>query len=342
VQLPFLQYRLKNEFQIIPVVIGTQDPSTCQKIASILRPYFKGNNLFVISTDFSHYPSYEDAQIIDNLTADAIVAKDPDQFMETLKNNSSKDINNLATSCCGWSSTLSLLYMISDNPSFDLHKVLYRNSGDAKYYGDKDRVVGYYAMVVTGPTEQGITDSEFSLSDKDKDDLLSIARITIEDYISNNEIPDIDVSSLSPQVKEHCGAFVSLYKDKHLRGCIGRFKVDEPLYKIVQQMAVASATKDYRFSRVTESEIKDLHIEISVLTPMRKISSIDEIEMGKHGIYIKKGSASGTFLPQVGSQTGWTKEEFLGHCAKDKARIGWDGWKDAEIFIYEALVFDED
>jgi len=341
VQLPFLQYKLKNEFQIIPIVIGTQDPATCQDIARVLKPYFKGNNLFVISTDFSHYPSYEDAQIVDHLTADAIVSKDPDKFLLTLDKNASKGIDNLATSCCGWSSTLSLLYMVADNPDYELHKVQYKNSGDARYYGDKDRVVGYYSIVATGPQDQPTGDAGYNLSKQDEDDLLAIARKTLEEYIRNDKIPSIDETALSSNIKEHCGAFVSLYKDKRLRGCIGRFKVEEPLYRIVQQMTIASATQDYRFPRVNETEIENLDIEISVLTPMRRISSIDEIEMGKHGIYIKKGSASGTFLPQVGSQTGWTKEEYLGHCAKDKARIGWDGWKDAEIYIYEALVFGE-
>ena len=126
-----------------------------------------------------------------------------------------------------------------------------------------------------------------------------------------------------------------------LRGCIGRFDASEPLYKVVQEMAVASATQDYRFKPVEEGEVKDLEIEISVLTPMRKISSINEFQLGKHGIYIRKGSRSGTFLPQVAQETGWTKEEFLGHCAQDKAGIGWEGWKDAELYVYEALVFGE-
>jgi hypothetical protein len=92
---------------------------------------------------------------------------------------------------------------------------------------------------------------------------------------------------------------------------------------------------------VSPEELDKLEIEISVLTPMRKITSIDEITMGKHGIYIKKGSNGGTFLPQVAAETGWSKEEFLGHCAQDKAGIGWDGWKDAEIYVYETLVFRE-
>jgi AmmeMemoRadiSam system protein A len=114
-----------------------------------------------------------------------------------------------------------------------------------------------------------------------------------------------------------------------------------PLYEVVRQLAVSSSTQDHRFAPVTEEEIDELEIEISVLTPLRKISSIDELELGKHGIYIRKGFYSGTFLPQVATETGWSKEEFLGHCARDKARIGWDGWKDAELYVYEAYVFGE-
>jgi hypothetical protein len=106
-------------------------------------------------------------------------------------------------------------------------------------------------------------------------------------------------------------------------------------------MAVASSTGDPRFEPVTPAEIDRLKIEISVLTPMRKIKSTEEIVLGKHGIYIQKGSLNGTFLPQVATDTNWTKEEFLGHCARDKANIGWHGWKDADLFIYEALVFKE-
>jgi len=114
-----------------------------------------------------------------------------------------------------------------------------------------------------------------------------------------------------------------------------------PLYQVIQEMAVASATQDYRFSPVQFNEVDGLEIEISVLSPMKRISDIRELKLGRDGIYIKKGSAAGTFLPQVATETGWTKEEFLGHCARDKAGIGWDGWKDAELYTYEATVFSE-
>jgi uncharacterized protein (TIGR00296 family) len=106
-------------------------------------------------------------------------------------------------------------------------------------------------------------------------------------------------------------------------------------------MAISSAVRDYRFSPVKQEEIPAIKVEISVLTPLKRIQSPDEIELGKHGIYIKKGTSSGTYLPQVANSTVWTVEEFLGSCARDKAGIGWDGWKDAELYTYEAIVFGE-
>jgi AmmeMemoRadiSam system protein A len=115
----------------------------------------------------------------------------------------------------------------------------------------------------------------------------------------------------------------------------------EPLYKVVQEMALAAAFEDTRFSDLKMNELDEIEIEISVLTPLKKISSIDEFELGKHGIYMIKGKNSGTFLPQVAADTNWDKETFLGHCAQDKAGIGWYGWKDADLYIYEAMVFSE-
>jgi hypothetical protein len=108
-------------------------------------------------------------------------------------------------------------------------------------------------------------------------------------------------------------------------------------------MALEAAFDDPRFSPLTIAEYPDIHLEISVLGPMSKITDINQIKIGKHGIYIKKGIRSGTLLPQVASERGWSVTEFLGYCAHDKAGIGWDGWKDkdTEIFVYEAYVFDE-
>ena len=186
-----------------------------------------------------------------------------------------------------------------------------------------------------------IREPDLSLSEKEKIILLEIARSSIEGYLMNMEKSDINPELLSENLNRKVGAFVTLTLKGNLRGCIGRFSSQLPLYKIVQEMAIASATNDNRFKKVSKTEMNRIGIEISVLSPLKRIQSVDEIVMGKHGIYIRKGGSSGTFLPQVALNTGWSREEFLGHCAMDKVRIGWDGWKNSEIFIYEAYVFGE-
>ena len=149
------------------------------------------------------------------------------------------------------------------------------------------------------------------------------------------EIPDSKIMG------QNLGAFVSLYVNNELRGCIGNIFGHGPLADVVKRMAVAAA-KDRRFMNITANELHDLNIEISVLSPLKQIYSLDEIVLGKHGILIEKGNNSGTFLPQVANKMNWNVEEFVGHCSKDKAGLGWDGWKNASIYTYEAFVFSEE
>jgi len=345
VQLPFLQHHLNHPFKIIPIVIGTQQASACEEIADALRPYFNSNNLFVVSTDFSHFPKYEDACVVDKKTAEAVVTNSKEKFLDVLKENEASGMSNLDTSMCGWSSVLTLLNLTEGIKDYSYQKIHYMNSGDTKYSPDKSRVVGYYSIAITDTSATSMNDiketSEFSLSDKDKADLIGIARLSIEEYVRNGKTPKLNATSFSDNIKMPCGAFVTLMKEGDLRGCIGTFEPAEPLYLVVQQMAVGASTRDHRFSKVVEKEFDKIELDISVLTPMKKINSIDEIVLGKHGIYIRKGSSSGTFLPQVATETRWTIEEFLGHCSRDKARLGWEGWKEADVYIYEALVIHE-
>ena len=182
---------------------------------------------------------------------------------------------------------------------------------------------------------------DLELSLKDKKQLLTIARSAMELYIKENSYPKIKETDINPANQKKVGAFVTLYKNDELRGCIGHIESDNPLYKTVQTLTISSATKDFRFKSIHEEELPEIDIEISVLTPMKKIFSVDQIEMGRHGIYIKKGYQTGTFLPHVAENTNWTLEEFLGKCARDKAHIGWDGWKDADLYTYEAMKFCE-
>jgi len=339
VELPFLQYRLKKPFKIVPIIIGTQSEATCRKIADALKPYFTDDNLFVISSDFSHYPDYAGAIEADKTTGNAIASNSPENFLKARNQNDLKKIRGLATSCCGWSSILTLLYISSEAKGTTVQHIEYKNSGDVKY-GDKSRVVGYHSFVFNREKRQAET-AQFSLSTDEKIQLLKLARTTIENQLKNQRLNAVNESQLPETLKTFCGAFVTLHKSGQLRGCIGRFKATEPLYEIVKQMAVAAAFQDTRFQPVVFSEMENIEFEISVLTPLKRIKSIDEFELGKQGIYIIKGYNSGTFLPQVATNTGWSKEEFLGHCARDKAGIGWEGWKDAELYTYEALVFSE-
>ncbi|PIP54198.1 MAG: AMMECR1 domain-containing protein [Bacteroidetes bacterium CG23_combo_of_CG06-09_8_20_14_all_32_9] len=340
VQIPFLQYKFGKKLQIVPIILGTDNPADCKKLAEILKPYLNPKNLFVISSDFSHYPAYKDAQKNDSITASAILSNKSESLVTAIANNKKANISDLVTSLCGWTSVLTLMYMTENNMDFTYQKIQYLNSGDSPY-GDKIRVVGYNAIAISKISSLKSKEKLFSLDENDKTSLLKLARKTIEDYIKKDKIDEVDTINISKNLKTLCGAFVTLHKNKELRGCIGSFSQDKPLYKVIQEMAIASAIRDYRFNSVSISELDSIDIEISVLTPLKKISSVDEIELGKHGIYIKKGFSSGTFLPQVADETKWSKEEFLGHCSRDKAGIGWDGWKNAELFIYEAIIFRE-
>ncbi len=338
VQLPFLQHLFKNDFQIVPIIIGDDDARQCKLLAEDLMPWFNKNNLFIISSDFSHYPKYADAIMADSVTADAISSNSADALIEALKENKNKRIPGLATSMCGWSAGLTLLYMTERDPLIEIRNIKYCNSGDNQY-GDKTRVVGYWSIAFS-KNSQNKSEEPFRLLEDDKSALLKISENTLSEYINDNTRPEYKKEDFSSSLCTHCGAFISLYYKGGLRGCIGTFKAGKPLFENVQDMTIAAATKDRRFTPVTKSELENISIEISVLTPLQQIKDTSEIVLGKHGIYIKKGSRSGTFLPQVATKTGWNLEEFLGHCAKSKAHLGWDGWKEAEIYTYEAIIFN--
>ena len=182
-------------------------------------------------------------------------------------------------------------------------------------------------------------DKEFSLDERDKVILKKIAKDTLHKAVLEGVKLEIEEAELSAVLKQHVGAFVTLYKNHQLRGCIGRFEPDIPLYEVVRDMAISSAFHDNRFKPVSKDELKDIEIEISVLTPRKKIDSIDEIEIGRHGIYIQKDLRSGTYLPHVATQMGWDVEQFVRSCSSEKAGLDPDAYKEAELYTYESIVF---
>ena len=170
--------------------------------------------------------------------------------------------------------------------------------------------------------------------------LIAIARNSINEIISNKKV--LQVEENDPVLMQRRGAFVTIKIDGRLRGCIGRIIGDVPLAKIINEMAVEAATSDPRFPALTPEELEKIELEISVLSPLKKIDDIKEIKVGVHGLIIRKAFFSGLLLPQVAAEYKWTREEFLQQTCL-KAGLPKDAWKDnAEIYIFSADVFSED
>jgi len=335
VEIPFLQVALED-FSLVPIVIGEFSLEACQKLANALIKACKGKDvLFIASSDMSHYYEYSIANLIDEKANRIIEEFSPSKLWDNL---ASGDVE-----MCGGAPVVTVM-MVAKGFGADKAKVLkYVNSGDVT--GDKSRVVGYSSAAfyrTRDSADNSAAEDAGYLSEKAKKELLKIARETIVSLFDSGRIPKFEVKN--KELKREGGVFVTLRNSGRLRGCIGNFRSNQPLYKTVSQMAVQS-TRDYRFtlSPVTKQELADIDIEISVLSPLRKIKSVDEIEMGKHGIYIIRGRNNGCFLPQVADETGWTKTEFLEHCCSDKAGLSPDAWKEegTEIFIFSAEVFGE-
>jgi AmmeMemoRadiSam system protein A len=177
------------------------------------------------------------------------------------------------------------------------------------------------------------------LTKKEQKELLKIARETIIEHVTNRKVPAV-VTAL-PGLNLHSGCFVTIKQKGELRGCIGNFVSDQPLYQLVQEMAVSAATRDPRFYPMKVNDLADFTLDISVLSPLVKADSVEEIQVGKHGIYIVKGSYRGVLLPQVAREYGWNRDQFLQHTCI-KAGLPEDAWQgECDIYIFSAQVFGE-
>ncbi len=183
------------------------------------------------------------------------------------------------------------------------------------------------------------------MEEREKKILLQIAGNSIESAIRGAKVDKTQIEIKDTELEEKRGAFVTLKTHGKLRGCIGRFTSDTPLHKVVSEMAISAATEDPRFvsNRIQPSEFDDLEIEISVLSPLQKIKDPLDLELGKHGIYIEKNTKNGCFLPQVATETGWTKEELLSQCCKAKAGLPSKAWKDkdTEVYVFTAEIISK-
>ena len=346
VQIPFIQTVLPG-IPIVPMVVRGDLPyDQCQTLASILIKAMEGRKILLIaSSDMSHYPSYKDAYDVDLRILDAVDGFNTRKIYRLKDSLLQNNIPNLNCAMCG-SGPLITVMLASKRLKAGLSRLLpYANSGDVT--GERGRVVGYGAAVFhkkpnkkNRGEERRMEDIPFSTAEKKR--LFEIARESIHSVLQGKHPQSFSVEESNLLLKR--GVFVTLMNRGRLRGCIGHFDADMPLYQIVSQMAIAASTQDPRFAynSVTVQEMDEIDIKISVLSEMEKIKSIDEIEVGRHGIYIRQNGRGGTYLPEVATELGWNKIEFLEHCCMEKAGLPKDAWKKgADIYIYSSQILSE-
>jgi AmmeMemoRadiSam system protein B/AmmeMemoRadiSam system protein A len=336
VQIPFLQVALRT-FNLIPIVMEPYwSWDTCQNLASAIAETVRGKNvLLVASSDLSHFHSYDEAVKLDKIVLNHIERFNPEGL--------NKDLRSDRCEACGGGPMISIM-LAAKALGANQGKVLkYLNSGDVT--GDRSRVVGYGAGVfykTAGGKEKMKEEKkvgvDLGLNEEEKKTLHHIAKTVIENKARGKGVPEFKIES--PILKENRGAFVTIHKKGQLRGCIGYIEGHGPLHKTIEEMAEAAAFRDPRFTPVKEKELSELELEISVLTPLKRIMDVNEIQVGKHGIYIKKGWYSGLLLPQVATEYGWDRLTFLDHTCQ-KAGLPSHAWKekDAEIYIFSADIF---
>jgi MEMO1 family protein len=343
VQVPFIQVVFPKA-KIVPVIIGTPDARLCERFGQALGKVLKGKNaLIVASSDLSHYPSHADAIAVDLPILAAIATLDPQRVQETIQAQMNKGIANLHTGACGEGPILTAMAAAKVMGAKGGKVVSYANSGDIAI-GDRSRVVGYGAVALTADATQPAAVKPTSgtageLPPADKKALLGLARKTITRYLTTETVPL--ARGFSPAVQEFRGVFVTLKKHGNLRGCIGRLIPEAPLGQLVGAMSIQSALNDPRFRPVTIAEMKDIEIELSVLTPMKAVPRAEDIVVGRDGVLLQKGRAGAVFLPQVATEQGWSREEMLDQLCL-KAGLAEGSWRTgADFQTFQAIVFHE-
>ena len=324
VEIPFLQRVLKG-FRILPVVFGQVD---AEKAAEALADYVDEKTVLVVSSDLSHYHPYDEARSLDKSCVDAICRLDVKGMR--------------AQEACGKGPILALMHLAIRN-GWKARLLDYRNSGDTS--GDKSGVVGYAAIAFVeaeaAATEPG------SLSQEERQTLLTLARSTLREVVDGRPIPKADRRELPKGLTENKGCFVTLTKGGRLRGCIGYIFPQGPLYEAVMQNAYNAAMRDGRFPPVERDELDAIRIEISVLTvPQRLEFTSPEDLLAKlrphvDGVVLNVGRRQSTFLPQVWEQLP-EKESFLNHLSQ-KAGLPAGAWRQpgTTVLTYQVEAFSE-
>lgn len=317
VQLPFLQRTLR-EFTVVPILVGRMTGESYRHLADAIASILKkdDNSLLVISTDLSHYHDARKAGSMDRKVLDAAERLAAGELERLLTSGEGE--------MCGGGGVLYGLAAARGAGATEGELFKHADSGDVS--GDKSYVVGYGAL--------GFYRRE--LSPDDRNEILGLARETLECHVSGRPLPDWQGGSR--RLKADGAAFVTLKeKDGHLRGCIGSLQATMPLYRSIIQNGVCAASRDPRFSPVRPEELPGLDVEVTVLSPMEPLGSVEEIVMGRDGLYLEASGRSSVFLPQVPMEQGWDLQTYLAELAM-KAGLPADGWKSGRLYRFTAEI----
>ncbi len=338
VQLPWLQKILGN-FELVPIVMGDQSYESSRALGVALATMLHNDpgTLVLASSDLSHYHPYADAESTDHKTLHALEAYDYFSMSRNFRWRGPSE-PGIWEACGGAPIVAAMIY--AERMGANKAEVLrYANSGDVT--GDKSRVVGYSADLFVKSTQGAAAEPPFSLSDQEKAELLALARRSVESMIQNNQLFSPPIPASETLNREY-GAFTTLTEAGALRGCIGYTSPAKPLYVTVRDTATLAALRDPRFAPVTAAELPQLAYEISVLSPLRRVTDVEQINVGRDGLLMKNGDDQGLLLPQVPVEQKWNRETFLEQtCAK--AGMDRSCWKDenTDIFSFTAVVFRE-
>jgi len=344
-QIPFIQYALPGA-KIAVVLIGDSSYETCVLLRDALckATGTRKDVVFIISTDMSHFFTDTQAREIDSSVISSIKVFDPQvlyRFLFSMKN---------AERPCGSSAIVSGMLAARALGADSVNILQYATSGQVS--GDYNSVVGYMSAVITRPRDGVNRESQDQgeegyamkrlLNLSQRKHLLQIARCAITNYLDgkNDKAP---LNNEDNVLVENMGAFVTLHKAGRLRGCIGNITGRGPLCDTVAEAAIQSAIGDPRFGPVTADELDDIDIEISVISPLKRIDDPDKIVMGKHGVLVSDGFRTGVYLPQVAIETSWDRDRFMRSLCSQKAGIAPDAWKTGacELYVFTAEVFGE-
>jgi hypothetical protein len=331
VQLPFLQHVL-GPFKLVPIVMGDQTYEAERALGISLARMIKGTNtLIVVSSDLSHYHTYDEASKIDHKTLNAIEHWDDLSLSENFETR--------VWEACGGGPIVAAMIAAQRLGANEARILKYANTGDVT--GDHSRVVGYSAVAFLQTTTGTARGERFSLDAKEKDALIDLAKKSVETAVREKKLYEPTAPD-SLKLLQESGVFVTLKENGDLRGCIGLTTARKPLYLAVRDAAMLAALRDPRFQPVNPGELSQLQYEISVLTPFRRVLELKEISVGRDGLLMIQGDREGLLLPQVPTEQHWDKKEFLEETCL-KAGLPRQAYQDdaTDIFAFSALVFGE-